>query len=83
MERHNAHLSSFAEMLENHIDDVEGVLRSTREAQGKWERGRRGLGMRSEGMRERILRLKLSGWERRVFDGERVRDVCERALGEL
>ena len=34
-------------------------------------------------LRERIARLKETGWNRKRFDGERYRILCEKALGEV
>lgn len=76
-------------MLSHHIQAVDELIRSTREAQAHRYAGKRITSCtgdeqgRKADVRARILRLKMSGWERRGFEGERHRLLCERALGEL
>jgi len=88
-ERYSAHLSAFAAMLSHHIQAIDELIRSTKEAQAHRYAGKRITSCtgdeqgRKAGLGARILRLKMSGWERRGFEGERYRVLCERALGEL
>ena len=76
-------------MLSRHIEAVDALLSTTKEAQANRYAGKRITSCtgdeesRKADLRARVLRLKMSGWERRVFDVERYRQLCDRALGEL
>lgn len=76
-------------MLSHHIQAVDELIRSAKEARAHRHAGKRITSCtgdeqgRKADLRARVLRLKMSGWERRVFEGERYRLLCERALGEL
>lgn len=76
-------------MLSRHVEVVDGLIDATREAQANRYAGKRITSCtgdeedRKADVRARILRLKISGWERRAFDGERYQVLCERALSEL
>jgi len=77
-------------MLSHHIQAVDELIRSVKDAQAHRYAGKRITSCtaddekgRKADVRARILRLKMSGWERRGFEGERYRVLCERALGEL
>jgi len=39
--------------------------------------------MRKMDLQERIRRGRENGWERKRFEGERYRVLCERAVGEI
>ena len=76
-------------MLSRHIEVVDSLINSAKEAQANRYAGKRITsctgdeeGRRAD-LKARILRLKMSGWERRVFEAERYRVLCERALAEL
>jgi len=77
-------------MLSRHIQAINNLIKSTKEAQAHRYAGKRISSCtaddeqgRKTDLRARISRLKMSGWERRVFEGERYRVLCERALSEL
>ena len=93
--RYRTHLASLSEQLQYHISSIHaqiGQLSATRRARrgnapdvfAEEEVEVDGVGreeMKRVEMRERIRRLKESGWKRERFDGERYRVLCEKALG--
>ena len=89
LERYNADLASFADMLSNHISSVEALIQSTSEAQRMRYFAKRLASYgedqtaKAADLKARIARLKSSGWMRDRFRPERYQELCERALEEL
>ncbi|KAK4698107.1 hypothetical protein P7C71_g79, partial [Lecanoromycetidae sp. Uapishka_2] len=88
-ERFNASLSTFGEMLANHIKAVNALIQQTEEAHATRYTFTRQLSFygdeegKAADIKARILRLKATGWRRERFDPEKYQDLCEAALAEL
>ncbi|MCJ1298490.1 hypothetical protein MMC08_001280 [Hypocenomyce scalaris] len=88
LDRYNAHLASFADMLDYHIRVVDTLIRDTETAQANRYTCTRLPSYADEetkvaDRRVRIERLKAKGWKRERFAPGRYQELCERALAEL
>ncbi|KAL8651864.1 MAG: hypothetical protein Q9210_003016 [Variospora velana] len=88
MERYNTHLADFAKMLQGHVDDLEELISSARDAQADWRMKRlASFGgdreARAVDLRERIVRLRAKGWKRERFAAEKYQEISAMALAEL
>ena len=88
-DRYNAYLASFAEMLANHISNVDTLIMGTYEAQtARYTiKGSASYGddeeTKAADLRARIARMKAGGWKRERFAPERYQELCAQALAEL
>ena len=89
IERYNAHLEDFAGMLARHMESINSLIATTKEAQSARYNARRLTShgddeeARAMDLRDRILKLKSTGWKRKRFDAEKYERLCEVALAEL
>lgn len=88
MDRYNAHLISFAGMLDYHLRVIDTLLHDTKTALANRYTCIRLPSFADEeakaaDLRVRTERLKAGGWKRERFAPERYQDLCERALAEL
>lgn len=88
LDRYNAHLVSFAGMLDYHIRVVDRLLADVKTARATRYACARLPSFADEetkaaDRRVRIERLKAKGWKRERFVPGRYRELCERALAEL
>lgn len=88
LDRYNAHLISFASMLDHHIRVVDTLLDDVKIAQANRYTCTRLPSYADEetktaDLRVRIGELKAKGWKRERFAPERYQELCERALAEL
>ena len=89
IERYNEYLADFTVMVEKNLDMIEAQITATKEAQAsRYMVGRvasRGGDEDAKGveLRERITKLKATGWRRERFHASRYEQLCELALGEL
>ena len=89
LERYNAHLVSFAEMLQKHMSTIQLLIAETQEIQAQRYAVKRlatygnDQATKEADRRERILRLKARGWRRERFEPKKYMELCTRALAEL
>ncbi|MDI1488278.1 MAG: hypothetical protein OHK93_007552 [Ramalina farinacea] len=89
IERFNEHLDDFISTVLKNLEMIEAQITATKEAQAaRYIAGR--VASRAEeddakgaDLRERILRLKATGWRRERFDASKYEQLCELALAEL
>ena len=87
--RLNAHLEGFGVMLAQHIESVDDLAKSIKEAQMDRHNGHclvadgEDESTKTLNRRERIKQLKAKGWERERFNPEKYRFLCKKALAEL
>ncbi|KAL8864033.1 MAG: hypothetical protein Q9174_007485, partial [Haloplaca sp. 1 TL-2023] len=86
--RYNRLLEDFATMLQGHIASVDNLVKDVQTVQANRHVKRlASFGAdkeaRSADLRERIVRLRASGWKRTRFRPEKYQDLCEVALAEL
>ena len=88
-ERYNAHLESFAEMVQKHILTSQLLITETEEIQAQRYTGKRlttygnDEASKAADKKERVQRLKACGWKRERFEPERYMKLCATALAEL
>lgn len=89
IERYNSYLAEFSAMLANHLESVRTTILSTKEAQATKYGNMRMVSYgddeeaKAADLRDRIQRLKATGWSRDRFDSSRYERLCEAALAEL
>lgn len=89
IERYNSHLADFSTMLANHLESIRDTILSTKEAQATRYSNMRVASYgddeeaKAADLRDRIQRLKATGWSRDRFDSSRYERLCEAALADL
>ena len=89
IERFNEHLDDFISTVLKNLEMIEAQISATKDAQAaRYITGR--VSSRAEeddakgvDLRERILKLKATGWRRERFDASKYEQLCELALAEL
>lgn len=87
-ERYNRYLADFADLLQGHVVSIEDLISSVKNAQANRNVKRlASFGADREAweadLRDRIVRLRASGWRWERFRPEKYQDLCEVALAEL
>ncbi|MCJ1391189.1 hypothetical protein MMC18_004051 [Xylographa bjoerkii] len=88
-QRYNAHVVDFEQMLHNHVEVVDMLIRATAEVQADRHPDKTPTSSsnddeaRAADRGARIEKLKANGWKRERFRPERYQDLCARALAEL
>lgn len=89
IERFNEHLDDFISTAVKNLDMIEAQISATKEVQAARYIAGRAVSRSEEDdakgadLRERILRLKATGWRRERFNASKYEQLCELASAEL
>ena len=89
IERFNEHLDDFISTVLKNLEMIEAQISATKDAQAARYIAGRVVSRAEEDdakgadLRERILKLKATGWRRERFDASKYERLCELALAEL